>query len=210
MLDNLLSEIENEEVIVIDDGSEYSSPGVVALKSFSHTMIRTHHEGKQGFWKKWVLARQLALGTDHEYFLFLPDDFSDIQLEKIKEITEQGWEDRLFAMTIVNGGDQFRWGEFKTGQEPIEISGTTFRECCFVDGSFLTNRRTLEHCDIHEVPLSWFDHKHKSSGVGFQMTMTLRKMGAIMMRPDKSLAYHGDHESKMHKQHRELNPLITK
>ena len=42
------------------------------------------------------------------------------------------------------------------------------------------------------------------------MTMTMRKLGAVMMRPDKSLAYHGDHESRMHKEHREQTPLITK
>ena len=212
MLINLVMELKKSlegdnpmDFQIIDDGSEFTK-----VAPTSSGIIRTHHEGKKGFWKKWVIARQLALGTDHDYFLFIPDDISDLQLDKIKAITQQGWDDHLFALTITNGGSQYRCGKALTGQEPIEISGATFEECCFVDGCFITNRKTLEACDIHEVPASWFDRENKSSGVGYQMTMTMRKLGAVMMRPNKSLAYHGDHESVMNREERINNPLITK
>ena len=68
----LLKEFINHRVIVIDDGSEWTKPkpyepfGQVNEDPFIFsTLIRTHHEGKKGFWKKWVMARQIALGSEH-------------------------------------------------------------------------------------------------------------------------------------------------
>lgn len=211
MLRELLGELLKYEVIVIDDGSKWTEQSELffTFYSFPHNIIRTNHEGKFGFWKKWVVARQIALGSNHDYFLFLPDDVSDLKLNEIKSLTEQGWDDRLFAMNLGNEGEMYRFGRRLTKQMPINLAGTMFRECGYVDGMFLTNRKTLDLCEINKVPESWFKTKEISSGVGYQMTRTLRMMNAIMMRPDESLVYHGDHESKMHKEERKKNPLIT-
>lgn len=206
MLGNLLSELfGSHEVLVIDDGSSYQPSCFMDQK-----IIRTIHEGKQGFWKKWLLARQIALGTDHEYFCFLPDDVSNIDIEAINTIVSQGWNDRLFVINLLNCGDRYRWGKYRPIQDDFELAGRTWQQCDYVDGAFITNRSTLEAFDIEPVAKEWFDRPDKSSGVGYQMTMKLRALGCPMMLPDKSLAYHGDHESVMHKEHRKQVKLISK
>ena len=95
-------------------------------------------------------------------------------------------------------------------QPGITINGITFQECGFVDGLFITNRKTLEKIEVAQVPNSWFDRPDKSSGVGYYMSMDLRTKGVKMMIPDSSLVMHGDHESQMHKEHRKQVPLISK
>lgn len=209
MLKSLLAELINHEVIVIDDGSKWigNTFRALNLNSFSHSIIETNHEGKQGFWKKWVMARQIALGSNHDHFLMIPDDVSKLDLETIKAITKQGWEDALFAVNIINCGRKECWGSYYTGQAPIEVNGVTLDEVGFVDCGFLTNRHTLTHIDIHEVPQEWFDRDDKSSGVGYQMSTSMRLIGTRMMMPREGLCYHGDHTSVMHGAHRKDVPL---
>jgi len=207
MLAGLLSELfGNGEVLIIDDGTKVDMPGIYS----DQTLIRTVHEGKQGFWKKWLLARQIALATGHDYFCFLPDDVHDIDLKALEEIKAQGWHDRLFAMTLCNTGERYRWGKWRAIQDDFELSGRTWQQCDYVDGCFITNRLTLESFDIDPVPAEWFDRPDKSSGVGYQMTQKLRALGCPMMLPDKSIVHHGDHESVMHAEHRKITKLISK
>jgi len=100
MLLKLIDEIDTKhDYIIIDDGSDWT----VDQDKANH-LFRTIHEGKQGFWKKWLLARQIALGTDHEYFCFLPDDVSNIDLKALETIKAQGWNDRPFALNLINCG----------------------------------------------------------------------------------------------------------
>ena len=206
MLMHLLHELRgNGAVLVIDDGSNYDLSVYPYQK-----LIRTIHEGKQGFWKKWLLARQIALATNHEYFVFLPDDVSNVDIDALDTITSQGWNDRLFAMTLCNTGERYRWGKHRPIQEDFDLANRTWQQCDYVDGCFITNRTTLEAFDIDPVPLEWFDRPDKSSGVGYQMTMKLRALGCPMMLPDKSVVHHGDHESVMHKEHRVTTKLISK
>lgn len=214
MLANIVDELDGHEVLIIDDGSDWSkgqdwtyqfnySPGA------SVQYIRTNHEGKFGFWKKWVIAQQIALGSGHDYFVFLPDDIHSIDLHTIDEIVSFGW-DSLFAINLMNEGERFRWGKRLTGQPDIEVNEKTFHECCYVDGCFITNRHTLEAFEVEQVSAQWFKRSDISSGVGFQMSAKLAKIGCPMLRPIQTLAVHGDHESVMHKEHRKNNPLITK
>jgi len=204
MLVNTLDQLGTTSVQVYDDGSEWS------INQHKIGFNRTAHTGKKGFWKKWFISKELALGTDHDWFLFIPDDLIKINLKKIENLTKQGWDDRYLAINIINGGAIYRWGVDLVGQPPIELDGNRFTECCYVDGAFLTNRKTLQAIEINPVPESWFDSENKSSGVGHQMTMQLRKLRAPMLIPEKSLAYHGDHLSEMHPKERLLNPLISK
>lgn len=213
MLKSLLSELPFE-IIVIDDGSDYSKDQTDSwTMKLNHPLtdfIRTIHEGKQGFWKKWLLARQIALGTDHDYFMFLPDDVSNVDIEAVNKIISQGWDDRLFAMNLCNTGELYRWGKGREFQEDFALAGRHWKQCDYVDGCFITNRETLQAIDIDPVPKEWFDRPEKSSGVGYQMTMKLRALNCPMMLPDRSLVYHGDHDSVMHPEHRKEVKLISK
>ena len=205
MLSNLLEELKGYDVTVIDDGSDWSKEGEWSFnQDFPHaSLIRTNHEGKEGFWKKWVIARQIALGSDHEYICFFADDFSNVNMKEIEKLTQQGWEDNLFAVNILNDGRTDCWGRFSTGTEDFKISQTEFFEVGFVDCGFMTNRRTLEYVDIDQVPSSWFQRKDISSGVGYQMSKKMRAFNIPMMMPRPSLAKHGQHFSQMHGEFRE-------
>jgi len=202
MLKRLLKEVDGYTVICIDDGSEWTKHDNIEL-------IRTPHEGKHGFWKKWVMAQQLALGIQSDYYLFLPDDVTNINLDWLEGLKRQKWNEHLFAINVINDGRTSCWGYHNTGQEPINIDGINLKEVGFVDCGFFTNKLTLESIEIHEVSLSWFDREDKSSGVGHQLTNSFRMIGAKMMMPTPSLCEHGTHESKMHKELREKQPLKT-
>lgn len=194
MLKALLKELEGLDVTAIDDGSKepLDDPRV----------IRTGHEGKRGFWRKWVIARQICLGSEHDYFLFLGDDFSNLNLKAIKEITKQGWDDSLFAVNILNDKREECWGRHSTGQESFKVGSIEYKEVGFVDCGYLTNRFTLEMMPIKEVEGKWFSRPDISSGVGYNQTLDLRRLGARLMMPTPSLCEHGLHPSKMHGKHR--------
>lgn len=204
MLNELTAELKGLDKLIIDDGSNWPE----GFEGFS--FIRTQHEGKKGFWKKWLIATQVALGTNHDYFLFLPDDIKDLDLDTIKQLTEQGWEDKLFCLNLGNEGQFFRWGAHTTGAPDFKLNEYTFKECGYIDGLFLTNRKTLELFDVQPIPSWWFDRPDKSSGVGYFLTKQLREKGVTMYKPDHGFCYHGEHNSVMHPDHRKETPLIIK
>lgn len=208
MLRGLIQELDDLSIMVVDDGSKWV--GCDKPLGSHINFITTVHEGKRGFWKKWLVAQQIALGTHHDYFVFLPDDVSNIDLDAISTIALQGWKDNLFALNLLNCGERYRWGKWKELQEDFALAGRHWKQCDYVDGAFITNRRTLESFEIEPVPDSWFYSPDKSSGVGYQMTMKLRALGCPMMLPDRSLAFHGDHESVMHPEHRKEVKLISR
>lgn len=201
MLKALSDELINKDFIIIDDGSEFTKT------VRDHRIIRTRHEGKRGFWKKWLIARQIALGSEHDWFLFLPDDVSNVNIKALEAVTMQGWDKHLIALNVLEFGDRNRWGNYWIGQKEMTIEGVNIRECGYVDGAFLTNRTTLELLPIDQVPSTWFDRSDKSSGVGHQMTLKLGKLRVPMLVG--SFAYHGAHDSVMHGEHRKKTPLIT-
>ena len=209
MLINLIEEINGRyEVIVIDDGSEFKSKTDLDLLKIG--FIRTGHEGKRGFWKKWVMARQLALGSNHDNFLFIPDDISKLDLETIEAVNSQGWDEHLYAINVINCGRDHCWGLWNTAQEDFEINGKTFFEVGFTDCGMLTNRHTMKYVDIDQVPDKWFERPDISSGVGFNMTTTMRQVGVKMMMVKEGLCFHGDHDSQMHPEERKRQPLKSK
>jgi len=166
--------------------------------------------GKRNFWKKWKFAVEFCKDSDEEYFLFVPDDFKNYDLDMIKRLTMQGWDNHLFAVNLSNDGRSHCWGGFGTGQPSFNVGEYKFDEVGFVDCGFLTNKHTIERLTIDEVPEGWFNRPDKSSGVGHQLTKKFRSFGVKMITPTPSLAFHGDHESKMHGEHRKDIPLISK
>jgi len=216
MLSNLLEDIgEEHSGIVIDDGSDWvreldgplASPRFVTAKGVD--LYRFDHEGKKGFWKKWDYAIRTDLESKEDWFLFLPDDITDLNLGAIEDLTNQGWDKTLFACNIINDGRTSCWGYFRTGQDNIKIGDMWYTEVGYVDCGFLTNRFTLQNIRIDPVPESWFDRPDKSSGVGAQLTKKFQKLKVKMMSPIPSLCFHGDHESVMHGEHRKDAPLTS-
>lgn len=167
-------------------------------------------DGKRMFWAKWQEAIRICLESKEDWFLFLPDDYTDINLKLLEKLTTQDWDHLLVAINVANCGRTECWGRHRTKQPPFKIEGVEFNEVGFVDCSYLTNRTTLQYLKIEEMPSEWWDRPDKSSGVGFQNTMQFRRLGVPMMMPTPTLAKHGDHTSVMHGEHRLTTPLIAK
>jgi len=183
------------------------------LKNVGDAIVLGEHEGWDGkrmFWHKFQTAVDIALRSQYDWFWFLPDDFTDHNVQAMELFTRQGWENHLVAINTINDGRTQCWGAHDTGQKPIEIAGITLKETGFVDCSYLTNRHTLKGLKIEEPLFSWWTAPDKSSGVGYQNTMYFRSKGVKMMTPTPSLAKHGAHESVMHGEHRKQTPLISK
>lgn len=203
MLEAIVEQFEGQEDVwfhIIDDGSD-----LVPQSRWQHiwdeNITQFDHGGKEKFWEKFKYGIEEALDSVHDNFIFMPDDFLDIDLHKISAIHD-AWEETTYSVNIINDGREECWGRHKEGHEPVDFFDTKLVEVGFNDCGFITNRKTLSLINIEPVTPDWFDRPEKSSGVGFQLTKQLRRNKVPMFKPLKSLAYHGVHESKMHPEHR--------
>lgn len=146
--------------------------------------------GKKLFWKRWEQARQYCLNSKHDDYAILPDDVNDLDLSKMVSILKEN-KGNLFTCNVINDGRKQCWG------------GPYF------DCGGITNRATLSKVKLIKPDESWFKRR-TSSGVGHQLTMQLRKIGADLITPEYSLCNHGDHDSTMHPDERKRTPLIAK
>ena len=204
MLLNLLKELEGEKPTVIDDGSKYDFSEHEKLCNY----LRVDHVGKKGYWTNWNIALAMCDMSDNDFFLFMPDDISDVDIKAIRRLG-QSLKDEFYAFNYLNDGRDSCWG--KGVVSPEKIDGIDCKKINFVDCGFFTNRKTLSKIgfQINQISKERFKDPLKSSGVGQQLTERLRKIGAKMYKPDISLAYHGNHTSEMNPVERKKNPLVT-
>lgn len=200
MLSRLLDEVTG---VVIDDGSDYD-PKPFLNRCEYH---RLPHGGKEYFWNTWNYALSMCKESDDDFFLFLPDDVYNVDLERIKWIHSR--ISKPYAFNVLNVGHETGW----TGVTPkqTEIDGYKAIKCGFVDCGYFCNRQALEKMNFS---VDWvnplrFKQKGISSGVGQHQSRILWKKGVDMYLPCTSLAHHGDHESEMHPNERKLNPLVS-
>lgn len=182
MLLNLLKELRGERVTVIDDGSTYLPYPHIEYCDY----YRTKHKGKVGFWSQWDFMFQLALETDDQEFIFLPDDIRNLRLEELRADYKGG------CLNVLNVGADRGWT--KKG---------------YVDCAFICDRSVLDALkwQVYEVDIRRFLRRHISSGVGQQLSKRLVDLG-IPMYLGKNYASHGDHKSQMHLLERKFNPLV--
>lgn len=198
MLNQVLKELKGEVVTILDDGSDFiiNHPNVIRFK----------HGGKAKFWEKWFFAFKLAEGTDDDFFMFMPSDYSEINLDKIKEI-HNNYKDKPYVYNIVNDGREMCWNNIR----PIIKDRDTI-QLFFTDCGFFCNRLALEAIEFQmkEIDKNRFiKRKDISSGVGQYLTYAFNRARVKMYKPKSSLAFHGDHESTMHPEHRKELPLIS-
>ncbi len=193
----------DEHCYVIDDGSDYD-PSEHRKYAEYH---RYKHQGKEGFWRLWDEALKLCRDSEDDWFLFLQDDVEDVQLDKIREVTK-GLD--KYAFNIMRRGNPLRGWTAVTPKE-TKLNGLDVFECGYVDCIYVTNRKTLELLDWKMEPLHPYRvyQKGRSSGVGEQQSQRFVELGVPMYFPKVSLAFHGDHPSKMHPD-RKINHMISK
>jgi hypothetical protein len=166
----------------------------------------THEfRGKRGFWRTWDDMLKHAQLNKADLYIFTPDDFLDIDIERIKELHEQ-FKKHLYIYNLINDGRNEQW--VRMTPKPIDKQTT---QISFTDCGFFASRHTLEYLGFKmgEVNPKWFD-LNGSSGVGYQLTIRAKSKGIPCYKPTKSLAYHGDHPSVMHEAERLKNPLISR
>jgi len=163
-----------------------------------HTIIRVDHEGgKENFWKIFNFMFKKIENRYNDIYIFTPDDFLDIDIDRIKAIHER-LNHEPYAYNIINDG---RNGLYN-GVVPIGLDEDII--CGFVDCGFFCNREALDKIGYY---VDECKATKDSSGVGRQLSKRLLKEKVVMYKPIKSLASHGDHESIMHPEERKINPL---
>lgn len=198
-----------DSIQVIDDESEYLFSVIQSLGDLLDTTVyRFQHCGKENFYKLWDFALHNCEESGDQRFLFLPDDYSNIDFERIEAIhnhfvMSSGYH-KPYVCNLVNDGRPPQWGapEHMQYNDDLELVG-------WVDCGFFCNRAALDYhgYDMGEVDKARFKVPGRSSGVGEQMSRRFRHAGVPMLRPYKSLAFHGEHESVMHPEERIKNPL---
>lgn len=179
--------------IILDDGSTYEH-------EFNH-YFRHEHRGKEGFYKTWLEALKMCEKSEAELYLFLTDDMQDLDVSRILEKHKEKRGNK-YAYNILNVGFDKMW----LPVVPIPL-GDEIR-VGFVDCGFFCNREALEAIKFTFEPrLDW---NYNSSGVGYALSKAFFDSPVFCYIPIKSMAYHGDHESKMHPDERKQNPLISK
>jgi len=205
MLSDLLDEMP-EKVTVLDDGSDYDPTPYLEKCDY----YRSQHLGKEGFYIQWKQAFSLAKYRQDDLNIFLPDDVTNVDFDRISKIASE-LSKELYVCNILNLGHRTGWN---AGHLPTErnVAGEDLVNCGFVDCGYFTNLKTLKAIRFHQpwINPKWFDRPNKSSGVGHSQTKQYRGHEIPMYLPVKSLAYHGVHESKMHPEERKRNPLISK
>lgn len=195
------------EIHVLDDGSTYQFKRDKDISKVNY--YRLKHTGKKGFYKKWIDALYICQHSDSDLFIFMPDDFYDIDLDRVK-VMHTACKHAPYAYNLYNCGRKVCW----TGVRPTEIriKGENVTEVGFVDCGFFCNRRAIEKLGYTMLPIKgeWFDRENKSSGVGYQLSTRFRRGGVLMYMPHKSIANHGDdgtHDSVMHPESNVLRSL---
>jgi len=202
-----LDKLTDEEIVILDDCSKFDIKPYLNYADFYRSKDKL---GKQGYWLQWRTAFSFAYESEDDLYIFMPDDFEKLDLERVKKI-HNSLKSRAYSCNIINDGREECFRRYEP--RPLTIEGEDFKEIGFNDGGFFCNRATLDllRFRFDEIrPVRFAYDTAISSGVGQQLTNRMRKAGVFMLMPIKSLAIHGDHESVMHPEERKKNPLISR
>jgi hypothetical protein len=164
--------------------------------------------GKDKFWMRFEKARQLCLESDHDNYAILHDDISNIDWNQVNRLFKK-FKNREFVCALKTDDRTACWGSKINRHNSFISDGYNHVDIGFFDCCGITNRKTFGRFSIDEVNKSWFDRPNKSSGVGFQITMKLRRQKIPMYVTYPSLASHGFVDSVMHYEERKKTPLIA-
>lgn len=199
MLEKLLEELKGCQPVILDDGSDF--------KINYHWFIQYEHGGKENFYKLWQNAFNYLKYSKDDFYMFLPSDFNNLDLNRIYEYYNL-LRHEPFVCNIINDGRKSCWNLHQPKKFNYELNQTFFTDC-----GFFCNRQALESINFNmpDIPKTRFKHnKDISSGVGQYLTHSFNKAKVKIFTPIKSLAYHGEHDSLMHPELRKRIKLVSK
>jgi glycosyltransferase involved in cell wall biosynthesis len=213
MLYKLLDDIGNNKkdykvlVAVFDDGSteKLNLTGRDVKKIGMYPNM-----GKKKYYVTYNATFSFVRTVNSKYFIYLPDDISleNDFFDECKRLYESITSENKICLSILTDSrvNRSHWG-YSDPKDLGEILQTQWNDLCFI-----CEKNFFELLNYRVNPISpkrWVNNPHISSGVGHQITQRLNNSGKSLYHVKKSLVYHGVHESKMNKNEREENNLIT-
>ena len=195
------------EVVVIDDKSDFNVHEVCPENTTVY--VAPEHRGKPGYWQQWLQAMQYAKAFTGTHVCFMPDDFLDLDVERLKKTIAALNNTFKFCINLINDGREQCFNYY--APQPLIINEERFKKIGFVDCGFICNVATLKYINytIKNPGLNYQKNPAMSSGVGNQLSRNF--IGDVTMYlPERSFAYHGNHASMMHPELRKTQPLISK
>ncbi len=182
--------------LIYDDCSTYEH-------DFNNYLRLSPNKGRDNHWEIWNINLFHLQFMEFDLVIFIPSDLRSINWNRIIEEAEK-LQEEYYAFNIINDGRTTCW----TKKKPKVLRDRI--EAGFVDCIFFTNKKTLDRVGYYIQPVNPLAFKRmRSSGVGKQLSERLLALEIPCYVPNISFAYHGNHESTMHKEHRERNPLIS-
>lgn len=201
----------NVRIVVFDDGS------VVPIKreffSVKHLLdIEVHRTRNHGKKRYWALVNKIfdrLCDLEADYYFYLGDDLEVSPTFFIDglRLWESIVDERKISLNLLCDSRTKCWTDF----ERIErnFSGYHVYQTQWLDMIILFDRTLVSH-RVDEVPLSrWKKRPLMSSGVGAQLSGRFHSKGFNMYQVVESIVFHGDHESKMNREERLNNPLVS-
>ena len=197
MLKSLLNELKGHDVTIVDDCSDFTIKGMVKTP---------YNYGKKEHWKLWNINLSIAKQSNHDLFMFIPSDLSDIRFDEINEALKT-IPKGFFILNVINDGRLKCWNNLEPRKYNDLLNQVFFSDCAFI-----TNRETLNLLEWQILPIDpkRFNNATISSGVGEQLTKRLNARKIPIYTPFYSFAYHGEHESTMHPNERKRSPLTAR
>ena len=196
-VDAVLAECPDADVHVYMDGAT----SYTWKRGNMHSLAKK--PGREYYYQVWNRILADAKCAEWDHVLALPDDFTATPnaITRCAEIYERGECDVLVPVVDKRGR-----GPCWVPVDPVK-KGDLW-QTGWLDGCFYADRRMLEALDwrVPDFPPEHFQ-TNQSSGVGKYMSLDLHAMGLTISQVEHTLYTHGDHESRMHKEHRRVTPL---
>lgn len=197
------------EVDVYDDCSGFKESFIEGIvRDYDVLFHQTHQNyGKQHHYILWNEDLFNLHRDSADLCIFIPSDLQKVDFDRIVS-THIKFGGENYVVNLVNDGRTMSWNKLSP-----QRYNKDFMRIFFVDCIFFTNRETLDllNYQIHDIHPSRFKKSPLvSSGVGQQLTARLNALKVPIYTPYNSIAYHGEHESTMHKELRKIQPLVSK
>jgi len=208
MLRNVIEHVSaHGDVVVIDDKSDFNMHEVCLDDTTVY--VAPEHRGKPGYWQQWVKAMEYAKEHTGTHVCFMPDDFLDIDIERLKNTIAALNNTHKYCINLINDGREQCFNHYEP--RPKKINMEPFKQIGFVDCGFICNHAALKFINytIKNPGVNYQTNPQMSSGVGNQLSRNF--IGDVnMYLPERSFAYHGNHASMMHPELRKTQPLQSK
>jgi hypothetical protein len=190
------------EIVVVDD----RTPGFEAPEGVLYAVRMQRHHGKNEFWRTTTVLFEQARRLAFDYALVIQDDMEldgPGALRKLIRVWNAIPDRRKVAINPLND----RIGQPVWNRLPPENVGPGLWRSGWVDGCYLCERKFFEALEYRIFPT--YPFRNGSSGVGRQITRRLVERFKTVYQTERAYVLHGDHESKMHRRRRSVDPLIS-